>query len=74
MEGAITLEDLLAAGLTLEFISAFNKMFEEFAASEEGEPDLRGFVEEGNLSDAQRRLVSRYVRQILSQVGIGLSR
>lgn len=36
MEGSITLEDLLASGLSLEFITAFNKMFEEFERSEDG--------------------------------------
>ena len=64
------LEDLLASGLSLEFITAFNKMFEEFERSEDGMPDLRNFIEENNLTDSQKRLMASYVEQILSQVQI----
>ena len=71
MEGMIALEDLLASGLSLEFITAFNKMFEEFERSEDGMPDLRNFIEENNLTDSQKRLMASYVKQILSQVQIG---
>ena len=61
----IVIKDLLASGLSLEFITAFNKMLEEFKKDKIGSLGLDKFILNNKLSIQQNRLIVKYFMQNL---------